>query len=257
MWKRLASFKYFDIPLSLASALLVLVGLAAVYSSFLGNASLSLFYRQLTFALLGIVCYFFCAFYNYHRLAKVNRFLYIAIVLVLLAVLVFGPSIRGSTRWIDFGFFRFQPADFAKIIILLGLSRWLYLRRGEINSWKNIALTFMYTAVPAVLVMLEPDLGSTLVLLAIWGGILSISWVNKKYLLGIMLLFLVFTGFAWKFLLHDFQRTRVEVFLNPTLDPQGRGYNVRQATIAVGSGQVFGRGLGQGLQSQLKFLPER
>lgn len=257
MWKLFTSFKYFDIPLSLSCGLLVLVGLVAVYGSSLSNPTLSLFYRQLVFAALGILCYVFCSFYNYHKLAKANRLLYIAIVLVLLGVLLFGPNIRGSSRWIDLGFFRFQPAEPAKIVILLGLSRWLYLRRGEINSWKNIALTFLFTAIPVGLVMLGPDLGSSIILLSIWGGILSMSWVNKKYLAGIVVVFLLFTGFAWKFLLHDFQRHRIEIFLNPSLDPQGRGYNVRQATIAVGSGQLFGRGLGRGLQSQLKFLPER
>lgn len=249
--------KHFDIPLILASGILVIIGLSLIYASSLANPTLSLFYRQLVFVGIGIVLYAVCSLYNYHRLAKMNRWVYIVLIAVLLFVLFFGTAVRGSARWIDLGFFRFQPAEFAKIIVAIGLARWLYLRRGEINSWKNIALTLLYAAIPAALIMLEPDLGSSIVVLGVWAGVLTISWVNKKFILGIALAFILIAGIGWKFFLQDFQKTRIEVFLNPELDPKGRGYNVRQATIAVGSGQLLGRGLGKGLQSQLKFLPER
>src|SRR5437870_5303162 len=138
MWKLIRTLKYHDISLLLAIGLLVSLGLAVMYASSLANPSLSIFYRQLIFAVVGIALYFFAASYSYHRLAKGNRIFYIVVVLVLLFVLLFGRSIRGSSRWIDFGFFRFQPAEFAKIVVTLGLARWLFLRRGEINSFKNI-----------------------------------------------------------------------------------------------------------------------
>lgn len=240
-----------------ASGLLVLIGLAILYGSVVGSGDLTLFYRQLGLLGLGLAGFFLCAFYNYHTLAKRNRYFYPLILLVLTVVLFFGAEIRGSSRWIDVGFFRFQPAEFIKIVIILGLSRWLYLRRGQINSWGNILLTFCYTAIPAVLIFFEPDAGSTVVVLGLWASILSVSWVEKKYLAGVAVALLLLVGLSWQFVLKDFQRHRVEVFLNPSLDPLGRGYNVRQATIAVGSGQMFGRGLGRGLQSSLRFLPER
>lgn len=251
------NIKYFDLPLGIATVLLLVVSLTVLYASSLANPTLSLFYRQVVFVGIGLAGFFIFSFYDYHRLSKINRYVYIILLLLLLSVLLFARDIRGSNRWIDLGFFNFQPGEFAKLVVIVGLARWLYLRRGEINSWKNILLTAVYTAVPAVLIMLEPDLDSTVVLLSIWGGVLIMSWVNKKYLLAIAGLALVLAGTSWQFLLRDFQRERIMVFLNPELDPRGRGYNARQATIAVGSGELFGRGLGRGLQSQLKFLPER
>ncbi len=145
----------------------------------------------------------------------------------------------------------------AKLVVILGLSRWLYLKRGQINSWKNIILTFLYAFLPAALIVLEPDLGSAIIVVGIWLGILLVSPIKKRFVLSLAIGLVVLSGVGWQFVLKDYQKTRIEVFVNPSLDPHGRGYNVRQAIIAVGSGRLLGRGLGQGLQSQLKFLPER
>lgn len=256
MWNIFRVFKHFDIPLLVAGCLLSFLGLVLLYASSQGS-DLSLFYRQALFLGAGFACYIFFSWYDYHRLAKSNRLFYVVLVGLLVYVLFFTREIRGSSRWIELGFFNFQPAEFAKIVIIVGLSRWLYLRRGEINSWKNILLTAVFTGIPAALILFEPDLGSTIILVGIWAGTITVSWINKKYILGIFLIGLVLAGVTWQFFLEDFQRQRIQVFLDPGLDPKGRGYNVRQAIIAVGSGELFGRGLGRGLQSQLKFLPER
>jgi rod shape determining protein RodA len=189
--------------------------------------------------------------------SQVNRISYFVILALLIFVLVFAREIKGSTRWIDFGFFQLQPAEFAKIVVILGLSRWMYLKRGQINSWKNIIITAVYTLIPAILIMREPDLGSSVILIGVWAGLLLISPMSKKYIVTLVLMAVILSGIGWQFGLHDYQQRRIEVFLNPDLDPRGQGYNVRQAIIAVGSGQLFGRGLGQGLQGQLNFLPER
>lgn len=255
--KIFSQLKYIDIPLAVASGLLLLLGLAILYSSSLANIDKSLFYRQAIFSFVGLLVFLALTNYNYQNLSKRNRYFYLFIVVVLFFVLIFGRSIRGSSRWIDFGFFRFQPAEFAKLTLIATLSRWLFLARGQINSWKNIFITGIITLIPAILIFLEPDLGSTIILIVIWLGLLLASPISKKKLLIILLCGVIVSGLAWKFVLRDFQKQRVEIFLNPSLDPQGKGYNVRQATIAVGSGSIFGRGLGQGLQSQLKFLPER
>lgn len=257
MWSWLRQFKYVDIPLALTSGILVILGLTLLYGTSRADSSQTIFHRQLLFAVIGVCGYVGTSYYSYQSLAKANRWWYVLLLPLLIYLLTFARSIRGSSRWIDVGFFNFQPGEFAKIVVILGLSRWLYLRRGEINSWKNIAITALYTAIPGLLIMLEPDLGSTIVIVGVWAGILTVSWVNRKYLAGIVLAFVLVSGIGWQFFLKDFQKQRIEVFLDPSLDPRGRGYNVRQATIAVGSGQWFGRGLGRGLQSQLKFLPER
>lgn len=249
--------KHFDIQLLLASSLLLLIGLVLQYAISVSGNTMEIFYRQLVFALIGVLAFIFFAYYDYRRLAKINRWVYVALILSLVYLLLFGGLIRGTTGWIELGFFNLQPAELAKIIIILGLARWLYLRRGEINSWKNFLIVLLYVAIPAGLIFLEPDLGSTIVLVAIWFGVVLISPLRKMYLIILMIFALIFAGISWQFILKDYQKDRVEVFLHPDKDPRGKGYNVRQATIAVGSGQLLGRGLGKGLQSQLKFLPER
>lgn len=249
--------KYFDMPLLIVSGLLLLIGLAVQYAVSLSGGTLQIFYRQFIFSLAGIVLFLFFASYNYHRLAKINRIAYIVLILSLVYLLLFGDPIRGSARWIELGFFNLQPAELAKIIIGVGLARWLYIKRGQINSWKNFGITFFFAAIPAALIFLEPDFGSSSIVMAVWFGIMLISPLRKFYIIIFMIAMLIFAGFAWQFILRDYQQERVEVFLDPDKDPRGKGYNVRQAIIAVGSGEMLGRGLGRGLQSQLKFLPER
>ena len=250
-------FRHFDIPLLIASGLLLIVGLVVIYATSLSNGNLQVFYRQLVFAGVGVAAFFAFSVYNYQTLAKQNRLIYIVLIVLLVGLLLFAHAVRGSTRWINLGFFNFQPAEFAKMVVVIGLSRWLYLKRGQINSWKSIILTLLYVAIPAALIVLEPDLGSAIIVMSLWLGLLLISPMKKRYLLIFFLVAIIGAGLAWKFVLKDYQKTRIEVFVNPNLDPRGRGYNVRQAVIAVGSGSITGRGLGRGLQSELNFLPER
>ena len=249
--------KHFDTPLLIVSGLLIVMGLAIQYAVSVSGDTLQIFYRQLLFAGIGAVLFLIFALYNYHKLAKINRIVYVLLILSLIYLMLFGEAVRGSARWIDIGFFRLQPAELAKLVIGLGLARWLYLKRGQINTWGNFIITLLYAGIPAALILREPDLGSATIVMAIWFGLMLVSPVRRTFIIVFMIAGLAFTGVAWKFLLQDYQRTRVEVFVNPDKDPRGKGYNVRQAIIAVGSGELFGRGLGRGLQSQLKFLPER
>ncbi len=252
-----SKFKYLDIPLAIGSGLLLLAGLAMLYAISFSGDTMPLFYRQLAVAGLGVIIFLLSAFYNYQRLAKINRYIYPCMLVILLVLLLFGREIKGSSRWVDLGIVSFQPAEFVKLMVVLGLARLLYLRRGEINSWKNILLSLLYIVLPTTLIILQPDLGSALIVLAVWGGMLLLSPIRKQAVILLVVAGLAIAGLSWKFVLQDYQRHRIDVFLNPDLDPQGKGYNVRQAIIAVGSGGVAGRGLGKGLQSQLRFLPER
>ena len=253
----LSRFKYFDTPLLIVSGLLMMIGLAIQYAVSLSGDTMSIFYRQFIFSIAGIVLFFLFASYNYHRLAKLNRYAYLVLIASLIFLLLFGVQVRGSARWIELGFFRLQPAELAKVIVGIGLSRWLYLKRGQINNWKNFIVVFIYAALPAALIFFEPDLGSASIVMAVWFGLMLLSPLRKVYIIVFLACSLIFTGVAYEYLLQDYQHRRIEVFLNPDKDPKGKGYNVRQALIAVGSGEMFGRGLGRGLQSQLKFLPER
>jgi rod shape-determining protein RodA len=252
----LEKFKYIDLTLAITCVLLCLIGLVLMYSTSL-NGNRSIFVRQLINASGAIVLFLSFAFFDFRVLARNSRYLYVGAVLLLIGVLFFSPLTKGSHRWFDLGLFNFQPAEFTKIVMILVLARFFAVHRGAINSWKNIILSFIYTFIPIFLIAREPDLGSSIVVFTIWAGILLVSRVDKKVFLYLFLIFALFSGVAWKYVLHDYQRHRIETFLDPNLDPQNKGYNVRQAIIAVGSGKVFGTGLGKGLQSQLRFLPER
>jgi rod shape determining protein RodA len=257
MAKFFAKFKYFDIPLQVSILLLATTGLTILYSTSLSTESTAIFWRQLIFFGIGVFCFLFFSFFDYHSLAKANRTVYVIFILLLIYLLFFGPEIRAGRRWISLGFVSFQPAELIKIVVILGLARLLHLRRGQINTFKNTLWSLCYILLPATLIVLEPDFGSALIIVGIWAGMLLTSPIKKKFLAVLFIIFLAFSGVAWKYILKDFQKDRVKVFLNPQLDPRGRGYSVKQATIAIGSGQWLGKGLGKGLQSQNKFLPEK
>lgn len=246
-----------DWPLQSASLIIAIAGLALIYSTSVGTDNSSVFTKQLTYFCVSILFYLFFCFFDYHSLTKANRIGYVVFIFLLYLILIIGPEIRGGRRWLPLGFANVQLAEFVKISVILGLSRILYLNRGAINSGKILLWSFLYAAIPAILVLKEPDLGSALIIMSIWGGILLISPIKKIIVVYIVLSLIVVSGLSWKFFLKDFQKDRIMVFIYPELDPKGKGYNVRQATIAVGSGKLFGTGLGKGEQGQNKFLPER
>src|SRR3989344_3679565 len=156
----LRKFKYLDLPLLLAAFLLSISGLALLYSTSVSSENLGVFWRQVVFVGIGWLGFFFFCFFDYRTLSRGTRFLYLFSVLALFYVLIFGGQIRGGQRWITLGFFNFQPAEFVKVVVILGLARILYLQRGQINSWKSIFSSLLYALLPAGLVLLEPDFGS-------------------------------------------------------------------------------------------------
>ncbi len=250
-------FKYLDLPLLMAIFLLSFAGCALLYSTSYSSEVLNIFWRQVIFLGLGWLLFIFFCFFDYHTLAKNQRWYYVLLLIGLIYVLFFGQTVRGGNRWINLWIFNFQPAEFAKIVCILGISRILYLNRGGINSLLTLFKTLLYILIPVILVLLEPDFGSALVILGICLLSLLISPINKKHIALLIALGLIFSGFSWKFILKDFQKSRILVFLNPARDLRGEGYNVRQAVVAVGSGKIFGKGLALGSQSQNRFLPER
>jgi rod shape determining protein RodA len=169
---------------------------------------------------------------------------------------VLGKTALGATRWIDFGFFQFQPSEFAKLVMIVVLAKYFSANYDFMDSWRHLATSLLYVLVPAGLVLIQPDLGTALVLMVIWGVMAIVARVRLSHLA-------VLIGGALAAipllipLLKPYQRARLEVFFNPTADPLHTGYNVVQSTIAVGSGQLFGRSLAAGSQSQLNFLPSQ
>lgn len=250
-------YKYFDIPLNTAIFLLCVTGLAVLYSTSLSNDNTSIFWKQLLFLSFGFVIFFFFSFFDYHTLAKANKIIYPIFIILLVYLLFFGPQIRGGRRWLPLGFTSVQLAEFVKLTVILGLARLLYFRRGQINSWQIILWSLFYAGLPALLILIEPDFGSAAIIIFIWFGIIMVSKIKKTFLAVIFIVLLATAGVTWRYFLKDFQKNRILVFIDPKLDPKGQGYNVKQAAIAVGSGQLTGKGLAKGLQTQNKFLPER
>lgn len=252
----LNNFRYFDVYIFGSSSLLLVLGLLMIYSTTLESPT-NLLIRQLIYAILGFVGMFLLAFFDYRKLKSVTPILYLLVVAALLLVWFFGAQIRGSTRWIDLGIFRLQPAEFAKLAMVIIMAKFLDQSGEKLKDVRYVLLCVLYVLIPAGLVLIEPDLGSALVIFFTWLAMLLFSRINKKHLAGLILAGLVLSSLGWFFVIKDYQKVRIYTFVNPSGDPQGAGYNVLQSIIAVGSGSITGRGVGRGLQSQLKFLPER
>jgi rod shape determining protein RodA len=252
------TFKYFDWPFFAAVILLTLIGLLMIYSTGLSGKTESILWIKQTAALVvGVVGLFFLASLDYRFFAKNSTILYLLALFLLLVVLLLGHTIRGSTRWFDLGAINFQPAEFSKLAIIILLAKFFQTKKQLLAKFGYVLQSFVYVFIPLGLIMLQPDLGSAIVHLAIWFGMLLISPMPRRYFLYLLVIFLVVSSVVWQFLLAGYQKDRVRSFIDPTADPRGRGYNALQSVVAVGSGGWFGSGLARGLQSQLKFLPER
>lgn len=176
--------------------------------------------------------------------------------LVLLALFVLGSVFKGAQSWFDFGSFAFQPVDFAKITIILLLAKYFGRRHVEIANVRHILTSGSYAFLIFILVFLQPDFGSAIIIFLIWFAMVLFSGISKKHLLAVIFLGASVFGGLWFFAFKEYQRARIVSFLNPLTDLSGAGYNAYQSTIAVGSGEIFGKGVGLGSQSKLKFLPE-
>lgn len=259
MWYRIRLYlKNFDWILLVAVVLLVLFGLVEIYSVALGQETLSLlnFKKQVVFIIVGLVLMFVLAFTDFYFLKSLNKYLYILAALVLVAVLFFGSTIRGTRGWFDLGGFNFQPVEFVKIALLLYLSSYFSDLATNIKTLKHLWQSGLATLVLVALVLLQPDFGSALMLVALWLVLLLLAGFKKKYFFSIIGISLILFLSAWFFFFKDYQKERLMTFINPQANDLAAGYNVSQAMIAVGSGGLTGKGVGFGSQSQLKFLPE-
>ena len=175
---------------------------------------------------------------------------------LLLFLFIVGSVFKGAQSWFNFGAFAFQPVDFAKLVLVILLAKYFSRRHIEIANVRHILVSGFYTFVIFILVFLQPDFGSAVIIFFIWLIMVLISGISKKHLFVVFLTGLLAFGGLWFFVFKDYQKTRIVSFINPLTDLTGSGYNAYQSTIAVGSGQIFGKGVGLGSQSKLKFLPE-
>ena len=250
--------KNYDWIVLASIVLLIIFGLAEIYSIALSNDVLNLlnFKKQILFVVLGMFLLFFISFLDYYNLRSFSVYSYVASILLLTAVLIFGETIKGTTGWFNFGSFNLQPVEFVKIFLLIFLARYFSDVSVKLNPLKYLVISGLATAVLIGLVLLQPDFGSALILFALWGAMVYISGFSKKYILIIFLILLLIFSCGWFFFFEPYQRDRIMTFVNPGTNPLAEGYSVAQAIIAVGSGGITGRGIGFGSQSQLKFLPE-
>lgn len=256
IWQRGA--KHFDWIFFAATLVLSAIGIMMIYSTGLAGAGKSsLWIRQNMFLVIGLAGMFFFSSLDYRFLRKTSSLIYIFSIILLVGVLFVGHSARGSVRWFTVGPVNFQPAELSKLALIIILAKYFQAREPYLQKFRYVAWSFVYAAIPLGLIMLQPDLGSALVHLGIWGGMLLLAQIPKRFFLYLFIIFTAVSVLAWQFALADYQKARLHSFIDPTADPLGRGYNVIQSIVAVGSGGVFGRGLARGLQSQLKFLPER
>ena len=211
--------------------------------------------RQGIFALINITIGVLCMNFDYRGLQQYGRFLYIFNLVMLLAVMLFGHAALGAQRWIQIGFISIQPSEFSKLIMIICLAAILEDRIGRLNTLQELIPVALYVGLPFILVLKQPDLGTSLVFMAIFLGMVIACGINWKLLTAIMFAGIAALPLLWQFL-KDYQKMRIMVFLDPNVDPLGSGYHIIQSKIAIGSGMLFGKGLFAGTQSQLNFLPE-
>jgi len=236
---------------------LCLIGLAQIYSAtYTPTGASRVFYTQIWAILIGFLALLVALSIDYRSLADKSHFLYIAIVALLIAVLIFGVVRGGSRRWIDLaGPLNLQPSEFAKATLALTLAKFFgEARRGTVSR-SDFLIAAAITALPVLLIMQQPDLGTAVTLVPVLFAAAFVAGMSMRIFGILAIVGLLAAPVAWKFVLEDYQKERISTFINPSQDARGAGYQQIQARITVGSGGPFGKGFREGTQGQLRFLP--
>ncbi|MEN9921330.1 MAG: rod shape-determining protein RodA, rod shape determining protein RodA [Candidatus Parcubacteria bacterium] len=226
-------------------------------SSFSGDSNI-FFNRQVIWIFVSLCAFFFVSSIDLKFLRKTEVVvgIYGAVLCLLVLLYVLGSVVKGAQGWFNFGAFSVQPSEFAKLALILVLAKYFSRRHIEIKNLRHIIVSGIYAGIIFVLVALQPDFGSALIIFSIWFGMVMVSGISKKHLLLVFTLVALVIGLLWNFVFYEYQKQRIMTFIHPLQDIRGVGYNAYQSTITVGSGQIIGKGLGYGTQSRLKFLPE-
>ena len=238
-----------DWTLTFCIIFLLIIGLVAVSS-----LARNLFFQQFFHALIGLFFFFLASKIDYHLYKRFKWWIFIGAIVFLSSTFVFGAVTRGSIRWIRILGLTLQPSELIKPLIVVFFAS--FFLEFEQLSLTNLAKAISLIVIPVILVFLQPDLGSSLVVLLSWLGIVLAAGLSLKIAFVALAILVAGLPFSWR-LLRPYQQQRIFSFLNPMVDPLGAGYNLIQSVVAVGAGQLFGRGLGKGTQTQLMFLPER
>ncbi|OGV48232.1 MAG: rod shape-determining protein RodA [Lentisphaerae bacterium GWF2_52_8] len=247
-----------DLLQIIPTLVLLCIGLLFIYSTGQqvgGNTPTAFFKKQLLFAGIGLCAWLFIALSDYRYLKHLSWLLYPFTLVLLVLVFFIGVKVYGARRWLDFGGIRLQPAELAKFAVLFLSATVLTIRGFDINKLSSILLLGLIGGVPFLLIMRQPDLGSSLVLLPLMASLILTARLRYKYIIIGLLFVMIAVPSAYPFL-KDYQKERIMAFLDPDHDPKGSGWNQLQAELAVGSGGLWGKGYMQGTQNTLGFLPQ-
>ncbi len=238
-----------------AAVLLSLLGLLTMNSFVPGD---QFFIRQAVWLGISIAVYFIAAAIDWRflRRGQFAAWAYAALIVPLVLLLVLGTAVKGAKSWLSFGSLGIQPIELAKLALIIALAKYFSRRHIEIKNIRHILVSGIYTAIVFVLVALQPDLGGAIIVGLIWFGMVLVSGISRKHLLLVFSVAVIAFGALWFGGLEPYQKTRIMTFIHPLADIHGAGYNAYQSTVAVGSGEIFGKGIGYGTQSKLRFLPE-
>jgi rod shape determining protein RodA len=249
------SFLKIDWLLFFTALFTSLIGLITIGSFGIGQGY---FDRQVIWLVVCVVIFFFLSFIDYRFLRR--RSIVVTIfsisVMTLVSLFFLGQVSKGAQSWFSVGSVSFQPADPIKLAVIILLAKYFSKRHIEIANVRHIILSGAYIFLIFALVFLQPDFGSALIIFLIWFGMILVSGISKKHLLAVFVLGSICFAILWSSVLQDYQKARIINFIHPLADIRGSGYSAYQSTIAVGSGQLFGKGIGYGTQSKLSFLPE-
>ncbi len=249
----------FDWFLFLIIILLTCISITNMYSAThaLGKVGIKIFKRHMCWYGIGFLFFLLTLLFDYRHLNKWAYHIYFFSIFLLVLVLVWGKISSGSQRWFRIGFISFQPSELAKISVAILISHIfseMPLKKGY--TLRELWKIFLFSGIPFVLILKEPDLGTALIILILSGTVTLLAGVKKSSLLILIITGLVLTPIVWTHL-KEYQKKRVLTFINPNLDPLGSGYHITQSKIAIGSGMIFGKGFLKGSQSRLRFLPEQ
>jgi len=248
-----------DTGIVVATIMLIIIGIVGIASATQvtsGGETKHITVQSVAF-FIGILAVVLLLLIDYNSFGDMQLAIYIINILLLLSVFVLGKEIKGAKSWIDLGPVNFQPAEVVKIGFILAFAKHLESRKDKLNNPPDLAVTVGYMAVPIGLILLQNDTGTALVFIFMSAVMLFAAEINYKYIIAAVVAFVMSTPLLWFFALQPHQKNRILVFLNPELDPRGKGYHVIQSKTAIGSGQFFGEGLFNGTLNNNGFIPER
>lgn len=232
------------------------IGLINLYSASGGQTS-GRFLQQVYWLILGISAFLVVATIDYRQYNQQGYWIYAGWILVLLATLFIGRRVKGSTRWIGYGPLQIQPSELMKIVLIVAIAKFLHSEPTlEGRGLKGLAIPFGLLALPVTLVLAQPDLGTSLIMVLIFFSLMLMTRLKVSSFLALLSTLVVIAPITWSFVLQDYQKRRFLSFIDRDADPTGAGYHLTQSIIAIGSGEVLGKGYQQGTQTHLDYLPE-